>query len=179
MTVLDFIRQFIKVRTDISNDRLWQEIEAIAAQLNVDLNNIDQAYAQLIAEEVDKNATDLAAPVEQTGAIAIPSKKQKKGKIQPASNQQQVQGLKPAVQNLRVSVENQSEELYRVIDSKAGQVEDYQVERIIGRCKKINPNIIGKVSQELEGYAEESQLFLGEIGSVFDEAFAGIINSAS
>lgn len=179
MTVVEFIRQYLKVRVDISNDDLWNEIQSIAQQLGVDLNSVDEAYAQLIAEEVDKNTSDLAvSETANTSAITPTENGKKKGKkqaIQPTQSQS-VDSLKPAVQNLKTAVAGEADAMVQVFDQKSSQVEDAVTARIMNRCKQINPNIISKVSAELQEYTNESASFRTEIGSIFDEAFADIVS---
>lgn len=181
MTVVDFIRQYLKVRVDISNDDLWNEIQSIAQQLGVDLNSVDEAYAQLIAEEVDKNASGLAvSEAANTSAITPTENGKKNGKKQASqpTQSQSVESLKPAVQNLKTAVADEAEAMVSVFDQKSSQVEDAVTSRIMARCKQINPNIISKVSQELQEYTNESASFRGQIGSIFDETFADLINIA-
>lgn len=182
MTVVEFVRQYLKDRVDISDDQLWNEIQSIAQQLGVDLNSVDEAYAQLIAEEVDKNASGLAvSETVNTSAITSTENSKKKGKKQAIqlTQSQSVESLKPAVQNLKTAVASEAEAIVSVFDQKSSQVEDAVTSRIMTRCKQINPNIIAKVSQGLQEYTNESASFREQIGSIFDETFADIINIAS
>lgn len=178
MTVTEFIRQHLKVRTNLSDEALSAEIQAIAAPLGYeDLSKITEEEAQFIAEEIDKSG---GLSVADDGAIAPLEPVRKGGKknaIQPIQSQS-VEHLKPAVQNLKTAVASEADAMLKVFDQKAKQVEETVTNQIMARCKQINPNIIASVSQGLQEYTSESASFRTEIGSIFDEAFADLINTA-
>ena len=178
MTVVDLVRQYLKVRTDISDADLWVLVQQMAESLGIDVNAIDDAYGQLIADEIDKAGVGLSVTENSSLSIVEEPKNGKKNKRNtPATtNNQGIEDLKPAVQNLKTAVAGEANAMVQVFDQKSSQVEDAVTARIMNRCKQINPNIIAKVSAELQGYTSESASFRGQIGSIFDEAFADIVN---
>ena len=106
------------------------------------------------------------------------TKEKKNKKNTPATtNNQGIENLKIAVQNLRATVANESDAMYEMSDRKSTEVENAAAARIVNRYKQISPNIVSKVSAGLQEYADESASFRGQIGSIFDEAFADIVNN--
>ena len=77
---------------------------------------------------------------------------------------------------MKTAVESETQEIIQVFDSNCGKVENAVTAKIMQRCQQINPNIIAKVSSELEGYTNQSASFRQQIGSIFDEAFSDLIN---
>jgi hypothetical protein len=122
----------------------------------------------------------LAVPQNNGGgglATVEPGKKGKKSTPATTNNNQGVENLKIAVQNLRAAVANESDAMYEMSDRKSTEVENAAAARIVNRYKQISPNIVSKVSAGLQEYANESATFRGQIGSIFDEAFADIVNN--
>lgn len=178
MTVVDLVRQYLKIKTNISDADLWVLVQQMAESLGIDVNAIDDAYGQLIADEIDKAGGGLFVTENNSLSIVEEPKNGKKNKRNaPATiNNQGVESLKPAVQNLKTAVAGEADAMVQVFDQKSSQVENAVTARIMNRCKQINPNIIAKVSAELQEYTRESASFRGQIGSIFDEAFADIVN---
>jgi putative protein kinase ArgK-like GTPase of G3E family len=185
MNVFDLIKQYLK--NPISDEQLAVKAQSIANEVGIDLsaiyneaaNTFDEATAKFIAEEVDK-ANNLPAVINNDTQLATtePKKKGKKSEISNtnAPNTNGVEALRPAVQNLKTAVESETKEIIQVFDSNCGRVESAVTAKIMQRCQQINPNIIAKVSSELEGYTNQSASFRQQIGSIFDEAFEDIIN---
>ena len=185
MNVFDLIKQYLK--NPISDEQLAVKTQSIANEVGVDLaaiynaeaNTFDEATARFIAEEVDK-ANNLPAVINNDTQLATtePKKKGKKSEISNTNmpNANGVEALRPAVQNLKTAVESETKEIIQVFDSNCGRVESAVTAKIMQRCQQINPNIIAKVSSELEGYTNQSASFRQQIGSIFDEAFEDIIN---
>lgn len=178
MTVADLVRQYLKVRTNISDDDLWILIQDVVQANGFDINAIDEAYAELIAEEIDKSANNLSVSAsEQSGGLAVAAPSNGKKSKPNLANQGNIDTLKIAVQNLRTAVANESNAMYEMSNTKSTEVEDAAAERIVNRYKQIPSNIVAKVSAGLQEYADESASFRGQIGSIFDEAFADIVNN--
>jgi uncharacterized protein YicC (UPF0701 family) len=184
MNVFDLIKQYVK--NPISDEQLAVKAQSIANEVGVDLsaiynetaNTFDEATAKFIAEEVDKS-NNLPAVINNDAQLATAEpKKKKKSEISNtnAPNTNGVEALRPAVQNLKTAVESETKEIIQVFDSNCGRVESAVTAKIMQRCQQINPNIIAKVSSELEGYTNQSASFRQQIGSIFDEAFEDIIN---
>ena len=185
MNVFDLIKQYLK--NPISDEQLAVKAESIANEVGIDLNSLfdsvantyDKATVEFIANEVDK-ANNLPAVINNDTQLATtePKKKGKKSEISNTNmpNANGVEALRPAVQNLKTAVESETKEIIQVFDSNCGRVESAVTAKIMQRCQQINPNIIAKVSSELEGYTNQSASFRQQIGSIFDEAFEDIIN---
>lgn len=177
MNLDEFIKQFVKA--DLSLEQVWTKAQEIASQYGIDLNSLDEANAQFIASEIDAASAGLAVPENNGGgglATVEPGKKGKKN-TPVTTNQEGIENLKVAVQNLRAAVASESEAMYEMSDRKSSEVEDAAAARIVNRYKQISPNIVSKVSAGLQEYANESATFRGQIGSIFDEAFADIVNN--
>jgi hypothetical protein len=178
MNLDEYIKQFVK--SDLSLEQVWTKAQEIASQYGIDLNSLDEANAQFIAGEIDAASAGLAVPQNNGGgglATVEESKKGKKNTPAITNNNQGVENLKIAVQNLRAAVASESEAMYEMSDRKSSEVEDAAAARIVNRYKQISPNIVSKVSAGLQEYANESATFRGQIGSIFDEAFADIVNN--
>jgi hypothetical protein len=185
MNVFDLIKPLLK--NPISDEQLIAKAQSIANEVGIDLNSLfdsvaktyDKATVEFIANEVDK-ANNLPAVVNNDTQLATtePKKKGKKSEISNTNmpNANGVEALRPAVQNLKTAVESETKEIIQVFDSNCGRVESAVTAKIMQRCQQINPNIIAKVSSELEGYTNQSASFRQQIGSIFDEAFEDIIN---
>lgn len=185
MSVFDLIKPYLK--NGISDEQLAAKAESIANEVGINLasiyneetNTFDEATARFIAEEVDKS-NNLPAVINNDTQLATtePKKKGKKSEISNTNtlNTNGVEALRPAVQNLKAAVESETKEIIQVFDSNCGRVESAVTAKIMQRCQQINPNIIAKVSSELEGYTNQSASFRQQIGSIFDEAFEDIIN---
>lgn len=178
MNLDEYIKQFVK--SDLSLEQIWAKAQEIAQIYSIDLTTLDEANAQFIAGEIDAAASSgLAVPENNGGgglATVEPNKKGKKN-TPATTNNQGVENLKIAVQNLRAAVASESEAMYEMSDRKSAEVEDAAAARIVNRYKQISPNIVSKVSAGLQEYADESASFRGQIGSIFDEAFADIVNN--
>lgn len=185
MSVFDLIKPLLK--NPISDEQLVAKAQSIANEVGINLdslfdsvaNTYDKATVEFIANEVDK-ANNLPVVNNNDAQLATtePKKKGKKSEISSTStpNTIGVETLRPAVQNLKTAVESETKEIIQVFDSNCGKVESAVTAKIMQRCQQINPNIIAKVSSELEGYTNQSASFRQEIGSIFDEAFSDIIN---
>lgn len=184
MTIFDLIKQYIKI--PISDDELESKSRTIASDLSLNLddlynpeaNTFDEATVKFLAEEIDKNSAILTVPEVVKSELAEVTKTSKKNnkKNTPSAINQNIESLKPAVINLKTAVAGEADAMLQVFDEKSAQVENAVTARIMNRCKQINPNIISKVSAELQEYTNESASFRTEIGSIFDQAFADIIN---
>lgn len=176
MNLDEYIKQFVK--SDLSLEQVWAKAQEIAGVYSIDLSNLDEANAQFIASEIDAANTGLAVPENNGSGLATVEPNKKGKKNTPAiTNNQGVENLKIAVQNLRAAVASESEAMYEMSDRKSAEVEDAAAARIVNRYKQISPNIVSKVSAGLQEYADESASFRGQIGSIFDEAFADIVNN--
>lgn len=176
MNLDEFIKQYVK--SDFSLEQVWTKAQEIASQYGIDLNSLDEANAQFIAGEIDAGSNSLAVPQNNGGGLATVEAGKKGKKNTPVTtNQEGIENLKVAVQNLRAAVASESEAMYEMSDRKSSEVEDAAAARIVNRYKQISPNIVSKVSAGLQEYANESATFRGQIGSIFDEAFADIVNN--
>lgn len=177
MNLDEFIKQYVK--SDLSLEQVWTKAQEIASQYGIDLNSLDEANAQFIAGEIDAASAGLAVPQNNGGGGLATVEESKKGKKNTpvTTNQEGIENLKVAVQNLRAAVASESEAMYEMSDRKSSEVEDAAAARIVNRYKQISPNIVSKVSAGLQEYANESATFRGQIGSIFDEAFADIVNN--
>ena len=186
MSVFDLIKPYL--RNPISDEQLAAKAQSIAGEVGINLdtiynpeaNTFDEATAKFIAEEVDK-ANNLPAVVNSNDTQLATTEPKKKGKKSEISNTNTpntigVETLRPAVQNLKTAVESETKEIIQVFDNNCGKVENAVTAKIMQRCQQINPNIIAKVSSELEGYTNQSATFRQQIGSIFDEAFSDLIN---
>ena len=178
MTVADLVKSFMK--SDMPVDQVWEKTQAICAQYGIDPAALDDANAHFVAGEIDKENANLAV-TGSGGQLATTEgtkdKKNKKNTPAATTNNQGIENLKIAVQNLRATVANESDAMYEMSDRKSAEVENAAAARIVNRYKQISPNIVSKVSAGLQEYADESASFRGQIGSIFDEAFADIVNN--
>ena len=171
MNIDEYVRSFMN--SEVPLDYVWEQTQKISSEMGIDLRNeLDEATARFIAEEIDKVASaSLAARPE--AAIAV--EKKKTSKKEKTTNNGSVERLKPAVGNLKTAVEEESTAMLAVFNNKAQQVENAVAAKILDRCKAINPNIISLVSEELECYTRDSASFLEQIGQIFEETFAGLL----
>ncbi|MFY7885469.1 MAG: hypothetical protein ACOVOV_11580 [Dolichospermum sp.] len=178
MTVADLVKSFMK--SEMSVETVWEKTQAICTQYGIDPDTLDNANAEFVAGEIDRENPGLAV-IENNGQLATneetKGKKRKKDTPATTTSNQGIENLKVAVQNLRAAVANESDAMYEMSDRKSSQVEDAAAARIVNRYKQISPNIVSKVSAGLQAYADESASFRGQIGSIFDEAFADIVNN--
>lgn len=177
MTVVDLVKGFMK--SEMTVEVVWEKTQAICFQYGIDPAALDDANAQFVAGEIDKENAGLAV-TGSSGQLATTdeTKEKKNKKNTPATtNNQGIENLKIAVQNLRATVANESDAMYEMSDRKSTEVENAAAARIVNRYKQISPNIVSKVSAGLQEYADESASFRGQIGSIFDEAFADIVNN--
>ena len=178
MTVADLVKSFMK--TEMSVEQVWEKTQAICAIYSIDPAALDDANAQFVAGEIDKENGDLTVGG-NSGQLATTDetkgKKNKKNSPATTTSNQGIENLKVAVQNLRATVANESDAMYEISDRKSTEVENAAAARIVNRYKQISPNIVSKVSAGLQEYADESASFRGQIGSIFDEAFADIVNN--
>jgi|688.fasta_scaffold258136_4 poly-gamma-glutamate capsule biosynthesis protein CapA/YwtB (metallophosphatase superfamily) len=180
MTVADLVKSLMK--SEMSIEQVWEKTQAICTQYDIDPAALDDANAQFVAGEIDKeNAGFGLTTVENNGQLATneepKAKKNKKNTPATTTSNQGIENLKVAVQNLRATVANESDAMYEISDRKSTEVENAAAARIVNRYKQISPNIVSKVSAGLQEYADESASFRGQIGSIFDEAFADIVNN--
>lgn len=174
-TVADLVKSFMK--SEVSVDIVWEKTQSICGQYGIDPAALDDANAQFVAGEIDKENGGLAVS-ENNGQLATADEpKSKKNKKITTTSNQGIENLKVAVQNLRATVANESDAMYEMSDRKSSEVENAAAARIVNRYKQISPNIVSKVSAGLQEYADESASFRGQIGSIFDEAFADIVNN--
>ena len=187
MNADEFIKQYMT--TEASLDYVWSKAQAIASEYDINLSSFNEedtkslniANAQFIAGEIDKGNAGLAVGGNGGGQLATTDetkgKKNKKNTPATTNSNQGIENLKVAVQNLRATVANESDAMYEMSDRKSTEVENAAAARIVNRYKQISPNIVSKVSAGLQEYADESASFRGQIGSIFDEAFADIVNN--
>jgi hypothetical protein len=186
MNADEFIKQYMT--TEASLDYVWSKAQAIASEYGINLSSSSEedpkslniANAQFIAGEIDKENAGLVV-AESSGQLAITegtkNKKNKENTPAATTNNQGIENLRVAVQNLKTTVASESDAMYEMSNRKSCQVEDAAAARIVNRYKQISPNIVSKVSAGLQEYADESASFRGQIGSIFDEAFADIVNN--
>jgi hypothetical protein len=178
MTVADLVKSFMK--SEMTIETVWEKTQAICGQYGIDPAALDDANAQFVAGEIDKENAGLAI-AGNSGQLATTDetkgKKNKKNTPATTNSNQGIENLKVAVQNLRATVANESDAMYEMSDRKSSEVENAAAARIVNRYKQISPNIVSKVSAGLQEYADESASFRGQIGSIFDEAFADIVNN--
>ena len=177
MTVADLVKSHMKV--EMSVETVWEKTQIVCSQYGIDPAALDDANAQFVAGEIDKENGSLAVG-NSGGQLATneETKGKKNKKNTPATtNNRGIEDLKIAVQNLRSTVANESDAMYEMSDRKSAEVENAAAARIVNRYKQISPNIVSKVSAGLQEYADESASFRGQIGSIFDEAFADIVNN--
>ena len=178
MTVADLVKSFMK--SEMTVEVVWEKTQAICSQYGIDPAALDDANAQFVAGEIDKENGGLTVG-NGGGQLATTDeakgKKNKKNTPTTTNSNQGIENLKVAVQNLRATVANESDAMYEMSDRKSTEVENAAAARIVNRYKQISPNIVSKVSAGLQEYADESASFRGQIGSIFDEAFADIVNN--
>jgi hypothetical protein len=176
MTVLDLVRTYLKTRRSIDDDTLSSEIQLIAQSLNIDLNFVDEAYAELIAERIDGNTQNLAVTENSTSGNIEVSKKKKRT---PATVTQtgSAQELKPAILNLKNVIESRANTLIDVFDNTTSSVEGAVADRLANRYNNFDGNVIQILQDKLNQRNGDTATFRHQIGSIFDEAFADIINT--
>ena len=176
MTVLDLVKTYLKTRVSIDDDTLWNEIAAIAQSLGIDLNSVDETYAELIAERIDGNAQNLVVSENSTSGIEASKKK----KRTPATVTQagSVQELKPAVLDLKNVIEGRANTLIDVFDNTTSSVEGAVAARLANRYNNFDGNVIQILQNKLNERNGDPATFRQAIGSIFDQAFADIINTA-
>ena len=177
MFVTELVRTYLKVRVDITEDELWALTQKVASELGFDINAIDNTYAELIAEEIDKTGGQLST-VETTSELVIPPKNKTKNKPVNINNNQGTDTLKTQVLNLRTALEAEVNELSNTFDDEFTLQELKAAEFIAKRAKRFTPNVIGLTAQKIQEYNKvESNIFQTEIRAIVKDSFTGFFDN--
>jgi hypothetical protein len=178
MTVADLVKAWMK--TEMSVEQVWEKTQAICGQYGIDPAALDDANAQFVAGEIDKenggltvggNSGQLATTEETKG------KKNKKNTPATTNDSQQAQTLKPAVIGLRNAIESEVSGLSNAFDQEFTKNERKAAQKITERAKQFAPNVVNYVAEELEGYKADSEVFHGQITGIIQEAFGGFLDN--
>ena len=166
------------MNSEMSVEEVWEKTQAICAIYGIDPNTLDEANAQFIAGEIDKENAGLAVSGNGGGLAVAEDNGKKKKKNTPAStnNSQQAQTLKPAVIGLRNAIESEVAGLSNAFDSEFTKHEKSAAQKITQRAKRFAPNVVNYVAEELEGYKADSEIFHGQITGIIEEAFSGFLD---
>ena len=176
MTVADLVKSFMN--SEMSVEEVWEKTQAICAIYGIDPNTLDEANAQFIAGEIDKENAGLAVSGNGGGLTVAEDNGKKKKKNTPVAtnNSQQAQTLKPAVIGLRNAIESEVAGLSNAFDSEFTKHEKNAAQKITQRAKRFAPNVVNYVAEELEGYKADSEIFHGQITGIIEEAFSGFLD---
>jgi hypothetical protein len=178
MTVADLVKSFMK--TEMSVEQVWEKTQSICAQYGILPESIDDANAQFVAGEIDKENAGLTI-AENSGQLATTDetkgKKNKKNTPATTNDSQQAQTLKPAVIGLRNAIESEVSGLSNAFDQEFTKNERKAAQKITERAKQFAPNVVNYVAEELEGYKADSEVFHGQITGIIQEAFGGFLDN--
>lgn len=174
MTVVDLVRQYLKVKTDISDADLWVLVQQIAESLGIDVNAIDDAYGQLIADEIDKTGGGLSVTENNSLSIVEEPKNGKKNKRNtPATtnNSDPIERLIPVIKNLHTTVSTQTGAMKDIVRRKVEETKNLEVEELLALTDGINEEILLDFTKGLEARSQETKSFLDRFEKAFDEAW--------
>lgn len=174
MTVVDLVRQYLKVKTDISDADLWVLVQQIAESLGIDVNAIDDAYGQLIADEIDKTGGGLSVTENNSSSIVEEPKNSKKNKRNtPATtnNSDPIERLIPVIKNLHTTVSTQTGAMKDIVSRKVKEEKNSAVKELLALTDGINEEILLDFTKGLEARSQETKSFLDRFEKAFDEAW--------
>lgn len=174
MTVVDLVRQYLKVKTDISDADLWVLVQQMAESLGIDVNAIDDAYGQLIADEIDKAGGGLSVTENNSLSIVEESKNGKKNKRNtPATtdNSDPIERLIPVIKDLHTTVSAQTGAMKDIVRRKVQQKKVSAVQELLALTDGINEEILLDFTKGLEAKSQETKSFLDRFEKAFDEAW--------
>lgn len=178
MTVADLVKS--QMKTEMPVEQVWEKTQAICAQYGIDPAALDEANAQFVAGEIDKENAGLAV-TGSGGQLATneenKGKKNKKNTPATTNDSQQAQTLKPAVIGLRNAIESEVSGLSNAFDQEFTKNERKAAQKITERAKQFAPNVVNYVAEELEGYKADSEVFHGQITGIIQEAFGGFLDN--
>jgi hypothetical protein len=175
MTVADLVESHMK--TEMPVEQVWEKTQTICAQYGIDPAALDDANAQFVAGEIDKENAGLAV-TGSGGQLATNEEKGKKNKKNtPATTNDSQQTLKPAVIGLRNAIESEVSGLSNAFDQEFTKNERKAAQKITERAKQFAPNVVNYVAEELEGYKADSEVFHGQITGIIQEAFGGFLDN--
>ena len=178
MTVADLVKSFMK--SEMTAEVVWEKTQAICSQYGIDPAALDDANAQFVAGEIDKENGGLTVG-NGGGQLATTDetkgKKNKKNTPATTNDSQQAQTLKPAVIGLRNAIESEVSGLSNAFDQEFTRNERKAAQKITERARQFAPNVVNYVAEELEGYKADSEVFHGEITGIIQEAFGGFLDN--
>lgn len=175
MTVAELVKSFMN--SEMPDEQVWEKTQSICAIYGIEPSSLDEANAQFIASEIDKENADLAVSGNSGGLAVTEGKKKGKNKPIATDNSQQAQTLKPAVIGLRNAIESEVAGLSYAFDSEFTRHERRAAQQITQRAKQFAPNVVTYVAEELEGYRKDSEIFHGQITGIIEEAFSGFLDN--
>lgn len=174
MTVVDLVRQHLKVKTDISDADLWVLVQQIAESLFIDVNAIDDAYGELIAGEIDKIGGGLSVTENSSLSIVEEPKNGKKNKRNaPATtdNSDPIERLIPVIKDLHTTVSAQTGAMKDIVRRKVQQKKVSAVQELLELTDGMNEEILLDFTRELEARSQETKSFLDRFERAVDEAW--------
>lgn len=176
MTVAELVKSFMN--SEMPDEQVWEKTQSICAIYGIEPSSLDEANAQFIAGEIDKENASLAISHNSSGLAVAEDNGKKNGK-KPiiTDNSQQAQTLKPAVIGLRNAIETEVAGLSNAFDSEFTKQEKTAAKKITQRAKQFAPNVVTYVAEELEGYKADSEIFHGQITGIIEEAFSGFLDN--
>ena len=173
-TVADLVKRFMN--SEMPVEQVWERTQAICNVYGIDPTSLDEANAQFIAGEIDKENASLAIS-DNSSRLTVTEDNGKKRKSKSiAANNSQAETLKPAVIGLRDAIESEMAGLSEAFDSTFTEKEKRAAQQITQRARQFAPNVVNYVAAELEGYRADSEIFHGQITGIIEEAFSGFLD---
>jgi hypothetical protein len=176
MTVADLVKSFME--SEMSVETVWEKTQAICAQYGIDPATLDDANAEFVAKEIDRENAGLAV-IEDSGQLATTvtteensSKKKKKNvPTNTSANSDPIERLIPVIRDLHSTVSAQTGAMKDIVRGKVQQKKNSVVEELLSLTDSINEEILLDFTKGLEERAQATQSFLERFKGAFDEAW--------
>jgi len=174
MTVADLVKSFMSL--DMPVEQVWEKTQYICGQYGIDPAALDDANAQFVAGEIDKENAGLAV-IENNGQLATTeennSKKGKKKNVptNTSANSDPIERLIPVIKDLHSTVSAQTGAMKDIVRRKVEQKKNLAVEELLSLTDGINEEILLDFTKGLEARSQETQSFLERFEEAFNEAW--------
>ena len=172
MTVADLVKSFMK--SEMSVEQVWEKTQTICGQYGIDPAALDDANAQFVAGEIDKENSGLAVGG-GSGQLAVADqagdKRKKKKSDSTANNSDPIERLIPVIKDLHTTVSTQTGAMKDIVRRKVEEKKNSAVEELLALTDGINEEILLDFTKGLEARSQETKSFLDRFEGAFDEAW--------
>ena len=163
---MDKIKRLIKTNIPGVEDKIRKVAEELGFK---DLGAINEAEAELIADEIMKNNGELA--VTEASKPGIVTKTNGNGKKPKAL---EIKSVNPGMKEVIKGSVDGTEKIFQTVDTFYNQLEGDRAKQIIERAKAVNSNILSSVIEELQGEAQNTDSFCSELEEILRATYSGI-----